>query len=351
MHFRKHFIAFSAWLFCIVFCVNANGNSGAPTPVIDDLFLSINDARQFISIRGKDINKPVLLFLHGGPGAALTTFFQQYNRELEKDFVVVCWDQRGAGKSFQKNTAGKNLTVTQLINDARVLLDYLRDRFNQDKIYLVGHSWGARLGMYLVRMYPWKIAGYIGAGQEVAAYEGERQSYQFTLRKAKETNNKKAVSELEAIGAPQNSHYLNMYKTGFGGIVIQKKWLLKLGGERYHKTSYRDWISKMISGYHFNIFQLIRWSKASASTAGTMVHDSAFNRFDLRIDIPAVQVPVYFVSGVADYNTPWPLVKEYSALLQAPEKSFTIFNKSGHSPMFEEAGKFNAFVREKFLPR
>jgi pimeloyl-ACP methyl ester carboxylesterase len=82
-----------------------------------------------------------------------------------------------------------------------------------------------------------------------------------------------------------------------------------------------------------------------------MFHDSAFNNFDLRKDIPVVQVPVYFVSGIADYNTPWPLVKEYTSLLQAPEKSFTLFDKSGHSPLFEEPGKFNTLVREKFLNR
>jgi len=351
MNFLKYFSTGAACLFCLFLFGNPNSDERGPTPVTDDLFLSINNSRQYISIRGKDINKPVLLFLHGGPGAAATVLFQQFNKDLEKNFVVVCWDQRGAGKSFQKKTAGKNLTVTQLIDDAGVLLDYLRERFNQDKIYLVGHSWGARLGMYLVRLYPEKIAGYVGAGQEVAAYEGERQSYLFTLSKAKEINNLKAVRELEAMGETKNGNYLTMYNTGFEGIVMQKKWLLKLGGERFDKTTYRDWIGKMIRGYDFNIFQLMQWSKASASTAGTMFHDSAFNNFDLRKDIPVVQVPVYFVSGIADYNTPWPLVKEYTSLLQAPEKSFTLFDKSGHSPLFEEPGKFNTLVREKFLNR
>lgn len=79
-----------------------------------------------------------------------------------------------------------------------------------------------------------------------------------------------------------------------------------------------------------------------------MFHHSAFNNSDLRKDINTVKVPVHFVSGSADYNTPWLLVKEYEALLNAPEKSFTLFDKSGHSPLFEEAQRFNEFVKTQF---
>jgi pimeloyl-ACP methyl ester carboxylesterase len=82
-----------------------------------------------------------------------------------------------------------------------------------------------------------------------------------------------------------------------------------------------------------------------------MFHDSAFNNFDLRTDIASVYVPVHFASGSSDYNTPWPLVKQYASILEAPEKSFTLFDKSGHSPLFEESDKFNAFVRRTFLRR
>jgi pimeloyl-ACP methyl ester carboxylesterase len=241
------------------------------------------------------------------------------------------------------------LTVPQLIDDAHVLIAYLCKRFNKEKIYLIGHSWGARLGMYLVRMYPERIAGYIGAGQEVAAYEGELQSWQFTYEQAKNSNNKRAIDDLEKMGQPHNGSYLRMYKTGFWGTVKQKEWLLKLGGERYGRTNYKDWIGKMLTGYDFNIFQLVKWSKAPAATAGTMFHDSAFNNFDLRKDIAIVKVPVHFVSGAADYNTPWPLVKQYAELLTAPSKSFTLFDKSGHSPLFEQPQEFNKLVRDKFL--
>lgn len=342
---------FFAFSILIGLCVSAQRpGSVAHTALSEDRYLSINDARQFISIRSKDAGKnPVLLFLHGGPGASATVLFQKKNRALVNDFTVVCWDQRGAGRSYTRKMDKSKLTVSQLVDDAAVLIDYLCRRFQQQKIFLVGHSWGSRLGMYLVRLYPERIAGYIGAGQEVCAYDGELQSWQYTIGEARRRNNKKALEELEEMGAPQQGDYRQMYRTGFGGLVKQKHWLLKLGGERFERTHYRDWVIAMLAGYRFNMFQLIRWSKASAATSGAFLQDNAYHHFDLRKDIPAVQVPVYFISGRADYNTPWPLVKEYAAQISAPVKRFTLFEKSGHSPLFEEPQRFNAYVRETFL--
>jgi pimeloyl-ACP methyl ester carboxylesterase len=319
---------------------------------MEDAYLDINHSNQFISIRSKNVkDNPVLLFLHGGPGASATALFQRFNKDLEEDFTVVCWEQRGAGKSFSNGLDKATLTVPQMIDDAHVLISYLCQRFGKEKIFLLGHSWGSRLGMYLVKAYPEKIEGFIGVGQEVSAFEGELQSWQYTYQRALDTKNQQAIKELEEMGAPQNGSYLAMYKTGFWGIVKQKEWLLKLGGERYDRTNYNDWVSKMLAGYNGNVLQLVKWSKASATTAGTMFHDSAFNNFDLRTDIASVYVPVHFASGSSDYNTPWPLVKQYASILEAPEKSFTLFDKSGHSPLFEESDKFNAFVRRTFLRR
>jgi pimeloyl-ACP methyl ester carboxylesterase len=105
-----------------------------------------------------------LLFLHGGPGASATIMFKKMNKELEKDFTVVCWGQRRAGISFIKKMDKAKLTVPQLIDDAHILIEYLCKCFSKEKIYLVGHSLGSRLGMYVVSMYPERIAGYISVG-------------------------------------------------------------------------------------------------------------------------------------------------------------------------------------------
>jgi hypothetical protein len=88
--------------------------------------------------------------------------------------------------------------------------------------------------------------------------------------------------------------------------VNQKKWLLELGGERYNKTTYTDWIFDIWFSREYSLSNLVRWSKASSSTAGTILSDPEFHKFNFMKTTPKVQVPVYFISGKYDYNTPGP---------------------------------------------
>lgn len=314
-------------------------------------YLTIGGIKQYVLIRSSDtLHNPVLLFLHGGPGAAFTALNRKANGALEQQFTVVYWEQRGAGKSYHKNLDPDSFTIEQQIQDAHQLISYLQQRFRKQKIFLVGHSWGSRLGMYLVQRYPEQLYAFAGVGQEVDSYEGERQSYEWTLQQAKATNHKEALHDLETSGPPRLQHDGDLYRNGWTGLVNQKKWLLKLGGERYGKTHYFDWVATMLAAPEFSLFDLVRWSKGSAFSASSTGRDPRFWNYHFREEIAKVDIPVFFISGKCDYNTPWPLVKEYYETLQAPYKEFHLFDRSGHSPILEEAAKFNALIREKFLP-
>lgn len=306
---------------------------------------------QYVLMRGQDVNNPVLLFLHGGPGGAATGLLRTYNEALEKHFTVIYWDQRGAGKSFSKTVRPEDIRVSLYRQDAHQLVQLLKQRFHQNKIVLVGHSWGSRLGMYLVNDHPEDFLAYVGIGQEVEAYRGEKQSYQYALEQARRTNNAKAIADLEAMGEPSSGNYHTMYKTGFWGIVKQKDWLLKLGGERYAKRHYRDWAMRIWKSREYSFGDVIRWVKGSGFSAGNAMNDPDFNNFSLFQQVPSVKIPVYFLSGQHDYNTPWPLVKQYCDSLQAPHKEFVLFDKSGHSPVFEEPDRFNQFLIDKLATR
>lgn len=313
----------------------------SPKGISEIQYLDINNLKQYVLIRGKDTSNPVLLFLHGGPGASATALLRKFNSELENHFTVVYWDQRNAGKSYNKKTPNKEIKVAKYIQDVDTLTAYLKNRFNVDKIFLIGHSWGSRLGLYAIQKNPENYFGYVGIGQELASYEGELISYQYTLKRAKEINNLKAIKELEEIGEPQSGDYKEMYKNGFWGGVKQKYWLLKLGGERFNKTNYTDWIFSIWGSREYSFFDLIRYGKASGFSAGNIIFDPDFNNIDFFKQIPEVKVPVFFISGAYDYNTPWELVQKYASEIKAPKKEFIKFEKSGHSPVFEEPKKFN----------
>ncbi len=304
-------------------------------------YLDINGTEQYVLIRGEDKDNPVLLFLHGGPGASATALLRKYNSELEKYFTVVYWDQRNAGKSYKTKFPKEQIKVSLYNQDVDFLVSYLRKRFNKEKLFLVGHSWGSRLGIYAIDRNPEHFMAYVGIGQELEAYRGELLSYRYTLERAKALNHKKALRDLNESGAPQSGDFSTMYKNGFWGLVQQKHWLLKLGGERYGKTNYSDWISNIWFSREYSFSDLIKYGKSSGFSAGNIIYDPDFNNYNIPKNYKEFEVPVFFISGAHDYNTPWKLVEEYYANINAPIKEFIQFEKSGHSPCFEEPERFN----------
>jgi len=162
--------------------------------------IPVNGIRQWLLIHGVDKNKPVLLFLHGGPGSAHIAVMRNYQKELEKHFVVVQWDQRGAGLSGMEPVPDETYTKEQFIADGLEVTLYLRERFKQDKIFLVGHSWGSGLGYMMSIRKPEYFRAFAGLGQ--MSKDGEKLSYEETFKVAREANNQEAVKELLELGAP-----------------------------------------------------------------------------------------------------------------------------------------------------
>ena len=304
-------------------------------------YLNINNTRQYVLIRGQNRNNPILLFLHGGPGASATAMLRKLNSDLEKHFTVVYWDQRNAGKSYNKKFPKEEIKVQKYIQDVDTLVSYLKDKLHTSKVLLVGHSWGSRLGMYAIQKYPESFIAYVGIGQELSSYEGELISYQYTLNKAKELNNVKAIKDLEEIGEPQSGDYTKMYKNGYRDFWTQKNWLIKLGGDSYGKPIYIKWMISIWFSREYSFVDLIKFRKSASFSADNIIHDQDYNNLDFFKQFPEVKIPVFFISGIYDYITPWTLVEKYYASLKAPHKEFIRFEKSGHNPLFEEPEKFN----------
>ncbi len=112
----------------------------------------------------------------------------RFQRDLEKNFNVVHWDQRLAGKSFKKAFDAKEIRVSQYLSDAQVVIEYLRQKFNQKQVLLAGHSWGSYLGILLASKHPDLFSAYIGIGQVVddpQALSLQKNFYKILLSKQK----------------------------------------------------------------------------------------------------------------------------------------------------------------------
>lgn len=297
---------------------------------------------QWIIIRGHDIGNPILLFLHGGPGSAESAFAYKFQRDLEEHFIMVNWDQRGAGKSYSRKIPKDSMTIEQFILDTHEIMQLLLNRFNQEKLYLVGHSWGSILGTLVVSRYPELIHAYVGIGQVVNILDNEKVSYQYTIEQAKERGNEKALKQLKKL-EPYPEKNINDTKP----LKKQRKWLLKFNGVMHNESSWWPYIKITLGSPEYSLKDLFKYlagMKLSITTMWTQLHE-----IDFPNQITELKVPVYICMGRYDYNTPFELAEKYFNQLKAPSKEFIWFENSGHMLNTEESEKFNEILINKVL--
>src|SRR5512134_965221 len=192
-----------------------------PGSVAEIRYLRLGGVDQWVMIRGESVANPALILLHGGPGFPEMRLFRHFNAALEKSFTVVYWEQRGTDKSFDRKIPSSSLTVEQFIADLDELVEAVRKRLGKDKVVIYGHSWGSALGVLYVARFPDKVAAYVGTGQLGDWLASELSSYAFVLAEAERRNNRKALKELRAIGAPPHT---------FRKMMVQRKWLVRFVG-------------------------------------------------------------------------------------------------------------------------
>ena len=294
--------------------------------------IQVNGRKEWINIRGENKEKPILLFLAGGPGGSQMAAVRHDLAELEKHFVVVNWDQPGSGKSYY--AAAKNsLVVDDYIDDGLALTEYLCERFEQEKIYVVGESWGSALGIFLASERPHRYNAVIGTGQMVDFLETELMDYDKALEIAQKKGDDDKIKKLKANGRPpyfgkdvtwNSAEYINYLSSYMSNNP-------KIQNNGYN--TFRDIFSP-----EYGIIDKINFFRGIISTFNH-VYPQLYD-IDLREDYQKLEVPVYFFLGRHDINAPTSLVEEYFDILDAPDKKIVWFEHSGHNPWITESDKF-----------
>ncbi len=305
---------------------------------------------QWIEVRGQDVNNPILLFIHGGPGVAFIPLSGAFQDPWEKYFTVVQWDQRGAGKTYTSNDKElqrRTMDVPQMERDTLDVANYLRTRFRRKKIFVIGHSWGSVLGLWLAHEHPEIIYAYVGTGQVVNMRQNEEIGYRDALQQARTRNNAQAVKELESI-APYPSPNVDMTKTS-----IVRQWEQKLLGPPPGVPDFTD--ARRL------LLDLVSAPEYSFADDYNFVHGQMF-LFSIKILLPEMEkidlsklgydfrAPIFFFEGKHDPYCPPSLILDYSQLIVAPQKEFIWFENSGHFPFFEEQQKFTDELVQRVLP-
>jgi pimeloyl-ACP methyl ester carboxylesterase len=305
--------------------------------IAEKSFVEINGIKMGMIIKSKDTSNPVLLFVHGGPGMPEYFLTEDYITGLEDYFTVVYWDQRGAGLSYAGDIDKSTLTVDQYIDDTIQVTNYLRERFGQERIYLMAHSWGTYFGIQAVQKAPQLYKAYIAVGQVTDQEESEELAYQYMLDYYAKSGDDASLKKLK--GNPcQSTGYDSirdafMHRSGIGTThdmksVVTGIFLTSLKNREYTLTEKINlWRGKIL-------LNKIKSLKMDA---------------DLRDKVTTLDVPVYFFSGAYDYTVNYKMSKEYLDQLRAPLKGFYLFENSAHSPIFEEPDKVTQIIKNDIL--
>jgi pimeloyl-ACP methyl ester carboxylesterase len=303
--------------------------------------INLGGVSQWILIRGNSVEKPLLLKLHGGPGQAEMATVR-FNRLLEKDFIVVEWDQRGAGKSAQAIDPQGAMNIAQLVEDTHDLTELLLKRFHQKSLILVGSSWGSVIGIETVKKYPDLYRAFVSTGQIANFTEGMNVGYRFLMVEAKKRNDIKALNELTNIGPPP---YLGA--EGNAKRETYGKWLEAFGG-LWHSSEKFDRVGWMTSSVEYAWPEKLRYTSAAKKSFNLLLPQLA--AVDLDRTVPKVEVPVYFAVGRYDHMAPSEVSQAYFSTLVAPKKEWIWFEDSAHFPQWEEMEKFHDLLANKVVP-
>ena len=317
------------------------GGDPLPGSVAELTRLDVGGHELGLMIRGYDEANPVLLFLAGGPGGSELGAMRRHLPALEEHFTVVTWDQRGTGRSYGELDPASTLTVESSVSDTLAVTDYLRERFGQDRIYLVGQSWGTILGVLVVQQAPERFAAYLGTGQMVSPLATDTIFYEDTLAWAQETGRDELADTLGRIGPPPYAETLN-YETVLSHEMDVYPYDHSANSEGSGQMSENLLVPE------YSLTEQVRLLTATLDTFATMY--GQIQDVDFRTTATSFEVPVFFVQGAHEAPGRAEPFSDWYPQVEAPEKGLVVLDTSGHRPLFEQPDEFVAYLTDVVLP-
>lgn len=297
----------------------------------ETMFVPLGGVQQWIQIRGDDRKNPVLLFVHGGPGGTVSPL-SSLLRPWEKDFTVVMWDQRDAGKTFVRNGPVREMSLARVSQDGVELAGFLCRHLGKRKIIVLGHSWGTMVGLGMVHARPDLFSAYVGTGQVVSIAEKEPIDYARTMARLRADHDADGIRALAAVGPPP-------YHT-VDQLMVERSL-----SSRHDLPAERDLLRNMLpialTAPDWSLWDLYESMQSSKYAEGATFDADA--SYDARQFGTGFAMPFFIINGRDDHVTPADLARRYFDSIRAPVKQFVALNGAGHSAVLTEP---DAFLRE-----
>ena len=318
----------------------------SPHGIDQQLKISVGGIQQWITVRGRDLQNPILLFIHGGPAAPEMPTSWTFENPWEDFFTVVQWDQRGSGKTYTANDPkliAPTLSTDRMEKDAEEVVQYLRAKFHKDKIFVLGHSWGSNLGLLLAERRPEWLFAYIGMGQMIDTRASEKESYEAMLAIARARRNAEAIKELTALAPyPEADGSLVLDK-----VNVERKWVMKLGGLTYNRDDYAYYANAAELSPDYTDADLDAIGKGSMMSLVALIGDFAAVNFE---NATTFRCPIIIFNGRHDETVSSKVTAAWFARVQAPVKKLVWFESSAHMMQIEEPGRMLMHLVEDVRP-
>lgn len=298
--------------------------------------IEINGSKLTVMIRGHQKDNPVIIVVHGGPCCSEIPYIKKYQENLEKKFTIVHYDQRGSGKSYDFFEDYSNLSPSLLAEDLIELSAFMSKRLGNQKIILMGHSFGTYISMQAIAKEPQLYQAYIGIGQVADKIVGETDNLNYCIEQAKLQDNQSGVSYLESLR--------NSIETG--KIIAPRNYVRKYGGAARQIDETNDMVEGILFNPEYNFMDAIRYSLGIAKFQESLMNEQSESPITRLVQ--SVDVPIYFVMGQYDHMTSVKAAREYFDMLDAPQKEFIIYESSAHYPQLEEKETFYQWMCDTF---
>lgn len=300
----------------------------------ESMYVEINGTKQWISIYGEDINNPVLLYLHGGPGTSTSSYDYAFTRQWADVYTVVTWDQRNCGKSYSPEQNNTELTYELLMSDGIEMTKYLLQYLEKDKITLLGHSWGTYYGCNLVLEYPEYYEAYIGTGQLVNFYENEAAFKEAAAEWV--GNDEEGLTLLSRLNV---DNYTGDYYAARNSLMVKYGYDMFADGTDYNLSA-----AQYFNPY-YSLSDFLNYINTEYTVYESFISSEEFNKFSLagRYEY---QVPYYNINGDKDYQTNYLIAQDYFDKIEAPNKKMYIMENTTHGLLESKSKEFSEILHE-----
>lgn len=317
------------------------GADGRPVPgsVAELVPVRLGGHDQWIQVRGASRDLPVLLYLSGGPGQSDLAYSRVLLEELTHDFLVVGWDQRGAGKSYPSLDPA-SLTLDRAVADAVELAEYLASRYGQEQVVVMGESWGSLLGALAVQRAPRLFRAFVGSGQMVNVLETDLRIYHDLLALAERTGDAELSGRLWKSGPPPYADPLDYAFVMAHYPLLEGSYTPPAG---YRQRGAQSGVGPMgVLGQEYGGLEKVSVLRGLLDMFSVLYPQ--LQGVDLRRDAASLEVPVIVLEGSHELTARTGPAREWFEALAAPRKRLYTLPDSGHSVAFEQADELRRIL-------